>query len=151
MWRFADERDDWDLDFDYDYPEETEWVPTEELAKLMEYDRRPGGADSHGDSERWKSLGDHIQDKGFGNAVIVDYNPDTQAAHLSEGNHRVQLALERGIPAVPARVYRSRRTSPTQVQMNPQPQPEWLDYNNEHHWPSSIKPSHIGLLSLIHI
>jgi hypothetical protein len=136
---------DWDESLKYDHPEVTEWVPTHELKKFMEYDRRPGQPDSYSTPERWNALTEHIKEHGFGSPAILDFNPDTGMAHMSEGNHRTQIALDSAIPAVPVRVYRSRRTSPTQVPVNPQPQEEWRDHQGEHHWPSDIRPSHIGL------
>lgn len=151
MWHFADARgqhrvlEGWDDEFKYPYPEETEWVPTHELRKFMEYDRRPGGLHSDGDIERWNALSDHIKQNGFANPVILDFNPDTGHAYMSEGNHRTQIALDAGIPAMPVRVYRSRRTSPTQIPVNAIAQPEWENHRGDTHWPSNMKPSHIGL------
>lgn len=135
----------WDDELRHDYRDVTEWVPTHELKKFMEYDRRPGKPDAHSSPERWNALADHIKDNGFANAVVLDFNPDTGHAHMSEGNHRTQIALDAGIPHMPVRVYRSRRTSPTQIPVNPQPQPEWENHRGDTHWPSDIRPSHIGL------
>lgn len=92
-----------------------EWVPTHELAKFMEYDRRPGGKDFAGSEDYWNALGDDITEHGFNEPVFIDYHPEENVGHLSEGNHRVQLALERGIPYVPAIMYRSRRNSERKV------------------------------------
>ncbi len=160
-WRFGDNRSqqrvldpvgferehDWDQSLKYDHPEETEWVPTEHLKQFMEFDRRPGQPESYSSPERWNALTEHIKEHGLGSPVILDYNPDTNMAHMSEGNHRTQIALDNGIPALPVRVYRSRRTSPVQVPVNGQPQPEWEDRHDPlgYHWPTNIRPSHIGL------
>lgn len=139
---------EWDPPGDVQHGNENiEWVPTHVLKKFVEYDRRPGGDDSMDDPERWNALGEHIKNNGFRNPVWLDYNPDTGHAHLSEGNHRVQLSLDHGIPAVPTRVIRSRRTSPTQIPVDLQPQPEWEDRfsPNGYRVPEMMKPSHIGL------
>jgi hypothetical protein len=139
---------DWDREGDVQHGHpDIEWVPTHELRKFIEYDRRPGGQHSHGNSERWNALGEHLLTEGFKNPVWLDYNPDTGMSHMSEGNHRAQIALDAGIPAVPVRVYRSTRTSPTQISVKIQPQPEWSDQFSEKGYrvPQNMRPSHIGL------
>jgi len=139
---------DWDREGDVNrgHPD-IEWVPTNELRKFIEFDRRPGGKDAWSSPERWEALGEHLKTHGFRNPVWLDYNPDTGYAHMSEGNHRTQLALDHGIPAVPVRVYRSTRESPTQIPVKAQPQEEWADAFDPtgYHWPQYMKPSHLGL------
>lgn len=137
----------WDEDLKYDHHPATEWVPTHELRKFMEFDRRPNSPDANSTPERWKALKDHINQHGFANAVVLDFNPDTGHAHMSEGNHRTQIALDTGYPYMPVRVYRSRRTSPTQIKVNAIPRPEWADRHSPdgYHWPSDLSPSDIGL------
>jgi hypothetical protein len=139
---------DWDREGDVSrgHPD-IEWVPTNELRKFIEYDRRPGGKDAWSSPERWDALGEHLKTHGFRNPVWLDFNPDTGYAHMSEGNHRTQLALDHGIPAVPVRVYRSQRTSPTQIPVKAQPQEDWADAFDPtgYHYPQYMKPSHIGL------
>jgi hypothetical protein len=142
-------RNDWDRPGDVESAERLgiEWVPTHALKPFLEYDRRPGGKDAWGNQERWDALGEHLKANGFKNPVWIDFNPDESTGHLSEGNHRVQLALDHGIPAVPVRVYRSRRPSPTQVKVTPKPEPQWEDQFDPtgYHYPDYMKPSHIGL------
>lgn len=141
-------RHDWDRpgDVQHGHPD-IEWVPTHELKKFMEYDRRPGGKDSWNNPERWDALGKHILEHGFKNPIWIDYNPDTGHAHMSEGNHRTQLALDLGIPALPVRVYRSSRSSQTAVPVKASPEPEWEDRYDPtgYHWPEYMRPTHIGL------
>lgn len=124
-----------------------EWVPTHELAKFMEYDRRPGGRDNASSVERWEALKDHINQHGFNFPIHLEFNPDEGHAHMGEGNHRTQMALDLGIPAMPVRVNRSRRRSPTQIPVNLQMRPEWEDRYSEggYRVPDSLKPSWIGL------
>jgi hypothetical protein len=142
-------RNDWNRPGDVQDAERLgiEWVPTHALKPFLEYDRRPGGKDSWNNEERWNALGEHLKTHGFRNPVWIDFNPDESTGHLSEGNHRVQLALDHGIPAVPVRVYRSRRTSPTQVKVTPKPEPQWEDSYDPtgYHYPDYLRPSHIGL------
>jgi hypothetical protein len=139
-------RGDWDQPSETDHPD-VRWVPSHELAKFMEYDRKPGGKDAWTSQERWNALGEHIKQNGIKRPVWIDFNPDTSMAHLSEGNHRVQLALDHGLDAVPVRVIRSTRKSPTQVRVNATPQPEWEDRYDPsgYHWPQYMTAEHIGL------
>lgn len=140
-------RNSWDREDDVTHNPYVEWVPTHELRPFIEYDRRPGGRDSWNNQERWDALGEHLKANGFKNPVWIDFNQDENTGHLSEGNHRVQLALDHGIPAVPVRVYRSRRPSPTQIKVTPRPEPQWEDQFDPsgYHYPEYMKPSHIGL------
>jgi hypothetical protein len=124
---------------------DVEWVPTHALKPFMEYDRRPGQPDSASSPERWRALKDHIRQNGFNNPVILEYNPDTGTAHMGEGNHRTGIAHELGLPAMPVRINRSRRTSPTQIPVKIQERPEWRNHLGEQHVPASLKPSHLGL------
>lgn len=141
-------RNDWDREGDVSrgHPD-IEWVPTHVMKKFIEYDRRPGGRDAWSSPERWNALGQHIKQNGFKNPAWLDFNPDTGMAHLSEGNHRVQIAVDHGMPAIPVRVYRSTRNSPTQIPVKAQPQPEWEDSFDPtgYHWPQYMRPSHLGL------
>lgn len=141
----AERRQYWDQPGDVGRHPDIEWVPTHELKKFIEYDRRPGASDAHSSPERWRELGNHIRENGFKNPAVLEFNPDTGMAHMGEGNHRTWLALEHGIPAMPVRVYRSRRSSPTQVPVTIHPQPGWSDHRGEIRVPDSLKPSHIGL------
>lgn len=86
-------------------------VPIDFMDQARELDRAPGEKDFEGDPQKWNALKSHIQDHGILFPVILDYNPDTGHAHVSEGNHRVQIAKELGHSHVPAILYRSNRKS----------------------------------------
>ena len=156
-WRFAaadkyedpiayEREHDWDRQGDVGRHPDIEWVPTTELRKFIEYDRRPGKKDSWY-PDRYNALAKHIKQNGFKNPVQLEFNQDSGTAHMGEGNHRTWIALEAGIPSMPVRVNRSRRQSPTQVRVHLNPQPEWESQYDPsgYHVPSSLKPSHIGL------
>lgn len=146
-----EQRNDWDRPGDVQHGNENiQWVPIDELKRFMEYDRRPGAEHSVSSPERWNALGEHIKNNGFKNPVWIDYNPDSGMAHMSEGNHRTQIAIDHGIPAMPVRVYRSQRSSPTQIPLHAQPQPEWEDRYDPtgYRWPQYPLPEHIGLTSV---
>lgn len=133
----------WD-ERDLDHPD-IEWVPTHALKPFMEYNRRPGSKDAWSSKERWEALGEHIKANGITKPLWIDFNPHTSTGHLSEGNHRLQLALDHGIPALPVRVMQSQRQSPTQVPLQAIAQPEWADHRGETHWPTYMRASHVGL------
>lgn len=142
----AAERNQWDDSRgDVGHHPDIEWVPTAHLKQFIEFDRRPGRTHAIGSPERYEELASHIREHGFRNPVVLEYNPDTGHAHMGEGNHRTWIALEHGIPAMPVRVYRSRRESPTKVPVELQHRPEWEDFRGQQHIPDSLKPSHIGL------
>lgn len=138
------ERQQWGREGDVGSHPDIQWVPTHALRPFVEYDRRPG-REHGGDPDRYEALGEHIRQHGFKNPVVIEYNPDTGNAHMGEGNHRTWIAVENGIPAMPVRVYRSRRQSPTQVPVNLSPEPSWRDHRGEVRVPDSLKPEHIGL------
>jgi hypothetical protein len=52
-----------------------------------------------------------VAENGFTTAALLHYNHRTGAAYLAEGNHRVGIATELGIP-VPLVVYRTTKTAP---------------------------------------
>lgn len=117
------------------YSEHIEWVPTHALRPFREYDRRPGGTDAFTSPERWQALRSHIESEGLKNPLRLMYHEDDHVAHLGEGNHRLQIAEDLGLPSLPVTVVRGRRTSPTQVHVSPFPGRA----------PDLFKPSLIGL------
>jgi hypothetical protein len=87
------------------------WVPTDVVARFSEYDRRPGGKHEIHFPGYWDTLREHIRENGFKSPLYLDVNQDKETAHLSEGNHRVQIAQELGLSHVPVIMYRSNRSS----------------------------------------
>lgn len=83
------------------------FVPTEHLHAIREYDR--AGADGNPESRRViDSIRQDIRaGKGITNPLMVEYDHKSNWAYLGEGNHRLQAAIEEGVPVVPARVVRS--------------------------------------------
>ena len=53
-----------------------------------------------------EALRQSIAEHGVHSPVILNYNPDTQAVWVAEGNHRIKLADELGLDSIPARVMR---------------------------------------------
>jgi hypothetical protein len=86
-------------------------VPTHVLARMREYDR--SDASQHpGSREVIDSLRQDLREgKGFHNPAMIEYDHKSGWAYLGEGNHRVQAAVEEGVPEIPARVIRSSSAS----------------------------------------
>lgn len=106
-----------------------EMVPTEEVAKFMEYDRVTGPPGQQGDDPEYLSaLRQHIQDKGMNFPIFIDYNPKTGEGHVSEGHHRIEIARYLGMEAVPVLIYPSTRKGRRSRQMGP----FTGEYENQH-------------------
>lgn len=132
-----------DLDSEF-HSKDVQWVPTKHLVPLQEYNRTPGGQEGISALlPKYEALRQHIIDHGFKNPVWVDYHQDTGHAHVSEGNHRLTIAQELGIPALPVKVYRSRRNSNGLSQRLKNPEDVKEAFNG---WiPQTMKASDIGL------
>jgi len=88
-----------------------ELVPVSYLWGLREHTRQRAGTPGHGrawseEPENWDELKESIRAEGIREPLILDYNPYTGYALLSEGNHRLAIAKELGISCVPVRAYR---------------------------------------------
>lgn len=85
----------------YDYPHNAEWVPTETIWMLREYDRRHRGAGNVLGIQQSLAL------FGFTAPVIITYYQHSKTALLGEGNHRVAAARRLNMPFTLARVVRN--------------------------------------------
>jgi hypothetical protein len=115
------------------FPEYIEYVPTEALIPYQEYDRDLS-------SEYSTDLATHIENYGVHSPIILEYNVDNGQVHIGEGNHRLKIALQQGIEAVPVRVYTSMRQGQN-YGMVPEPYPP----DEFNYVPQHLKPSDIGL------
>jgi hypothetical protein len=61
--------------------------------------------------EAWIQLVGDVAVNGFREPAVLEYNPETGQGYLGEGNHRLGVALELGIP-LPVVVQRTRKTTP---------------------------------------
>jgi ParB-like chromosome segregation protein Spo0J len=84
-------------------------VPTSEVDKYKEYDRRavqhPGR-----DTDTINKLKEDISKNGITEPLILKYGVEDGKAHLWEGNHRLAAAKELGLKEVPVRVVTSPKT-----------------------------------------
>jgi hypothetical protein len=122
-----------------------EWLPTELVMKFREYDREDGDADY------LDGLTEKIKREGFKEPFLLEYSRSTRTALLTEGNHRLAVAVRLGWPEVPVRVYR-REGAFNRGAGVPVPgfdeTPYWNeDYKREitPHVPADMKPSDIGV------
>lgn len=82
---------------------QAEYMAPEHCLPYREYD---WSADNNRDgSEHWNALRDHVAQHGFNEPAFLHYNPTSGKGYFGEGNHRVGIAHELGIP-VPVVVYR---------------------------------------------
>lgn len=121
----------------------SELVPISELKKFQEFDRRPGS--EHGDNpERWQTLGDHIEQNGILSPTWLNFNPRSGRAYLGEGNHRLDLAAERGYTHVPVVMYQHHHDSQYVPGV-----PVNIPAADKHGYlPQYMKPSDFGIESL---
>jgi hypothetical protein len=120
---------------------ETQMVPVEALRPYMEWDRELGH------DQYTRDLYDHIQQHGINEGLFLDYNPDTGKGHISEGNHRLQIADQIGISHVPLTVYRSQR-KPRNGQWEGHPLPQQVEPDRYNYVPQTIRPTDVGLPGL---
>jgi hypothetical protein len=79
---------------------------------LLPYREHAWSRDHNRDGvEAWDALRDEVARDGFREAAVLSYNHKTGRGYLGEGNHRVGIALELGIP-VPLVILRSTKTEP---------------------------------------
>jgi hypothetical protein len=120
---------------------ETQMVPVEALRPYMEWDRELGH------DQYTRDLYDHIRQHGINEGLFLDYNPDTGKGHISEGNHRLQIADQQGISHVPLTVYRSQR-KPRNGQWEGHPLPQQVEPDRYNYVPQTIRPTDVGLPGL---
>ena len=128
------------------YYRSMELVPIEVLKKYREYDRLKKPMNK----ETYEKLKADILENGIQDISIILYGTETDTAILGEGNHRLAIAEELGIKAIPVRVVRQRNTYQNSDESFP-PQKvrgfirEKDEYGYEKHIPGDLSPSQIGI------
>ena len=128
------------------YYRSMELVPIEELKKYREYDRLKNPLNR----ETYEALKADIIENGIKDISIIMYGTETDTAILGEGNHRLAIAEELGIKAIPVRAVRQRNTyQHSDISFPPQKVPgfkrEKDEYGYEKHIPGDLSPSQIGI------
>lgn len=86
-------------------------LPMREIVRTREENRRYFVSSSEDRRtamhEGWDKLKAEIAENGITEPVMIEYNPETGYASLTEGNHRVGIAADLGRARVPAVVVRS--------------------------------------------
>jgi hypothetical protein len=131
------------------YYRDMELVPIEVLKKYREYDR----SQSPLNKESYEELKADIMENGIKDILIITYGTETDTAILGEGNHRLAIAEELGIQAVPVRVVRQRNTyQNSDISFPPQKVKgvvrEKDEYGYDKHIPGNLSPSQIGIESI---
>lgn len=124
----------------YDFPEHAEWVRTEVMWNLREYDRgltRPDGV---------ARVAASLKRFGFVAPVLLIYYQHDRAALLGEGNHRVAAALMLDMEWCLVRVMRNTRYPGPRHYTSRTPVPvPGAEPNRFGHVNADLKPSEIGL------
>jgi hypothetical protein len=131
------------------YYRHMELVPVEVLKRYREYDRRKDPIDKAG----YKRLKKDIMENGITDISILIYGTETETAMLGEGNHRLAIAEELGIKAIPVRVFRQSNTYQHSDTSFPAQKVRGVirekdHYGYEKHIPANLSPSDIGIESL---
>jgi hypothetical protein len=96
--------------------------------------------------EEWNVLRDDVALNGFRKPAFLEYNHKTGEGYLGEGNHRLGVALELGIP-VPVVVHRTWKTAPDYPMKQVTEPGRWSmrDERGFSKFPVFVRPSEIGL------
>ena len=87
----------------FDYSHEFQMVRTQDLWEYKEFDRSltPKYGNDHDHLEQVRRF---ILKNGFQEPIIISCDLKTGKAYITEGNHRLWVALKEGIPYIPCRV-----------------------------------------------
>lgn len=118
----------------------TEMVKTSTIDKYKEFTReKPMGGEA-----RFQKLKSNIEKYGIKEPLIIIYYKYDNTAYLAEGNHRLRIAKELGLPKVPVRVLRAEAEG--KKSGNPvKPVRGYIKKDPIEHVPADLKPSQIGL------
>jgi hypothetical protein len=132
-----------------EYHDKAEYVPIDVLKQFVEIDRRvtpkfranePGAVIDE--------LANDIKANGLKEPLILEYDPATHTALLTEGNHRIVAAEALGMTEVPVRVtvaqHRTRPEFAGAEKLQPQFQPvRGIEPNADGYIPADLRPSDI--------
>ena len=116
-------------------------VPVSELIKFREFDRR-GESAGHDDKINW--LKSDMVNNGIKEPLSIEYSSIDNAVFLTEGNHRLNAAIELGIDYMPAKVI-TNRNGFSDVIKNKCMKVIGVKPNEHGFIPNAFKPSDIGL------
>ncbi len=131
------------------YYRSMELVPIEVLKKYREYDRLKNLINR----KRYEELKADIIINGIKDIAIIMYGTETDTAILGEGNHRLAIAEELGIKAIPVRIVRQRNTYQHSDESFPPQKVKGVirekdEYGYQKHIPADLSPSDIGIESI---
>ena len=87
----------------FDYSHEFQMVKTQDLWEYREFDRSlmPKAGNNHDHLEQVRRF---ILKNGFQEPIIISCDLTTGKAYITEGNHRLWVAIQEGIPFIPCPV-----------------------------------------------
>ena len=87
----------------FDYSHEFQMVKTQDLWEYREFDRSlmPKAGNNHDHLEQVRRF---ILKNGFQEPIIISCDLTTGKAYITEGNHRLWVVIQEGIPFIPCRV-----------------------------------------------
>lgn len=125
----------------YNLYENVEFIDTELMDKMKEYDRLERPLTSNIDE-----LGADIIKNGFKEPLILDFNPYNGQLKIAEGNHRLAVAKKFGIKKVPVIAMRSRYMEDGTYKINPANIVPREDGILGTYYDDEMKPSKLGKL-----
>jgi len=123
-----------------------ELVPVSELIKFREFDRKVNPKYNQDNSfDNIFHLIYMFQKQGVKSPLIIEYSPEDNVVLLTEGNHRLNSAIDLGMEYLPARVVLRKfgKLSPSKIKKTMQV--VGIEPNKNNFIPSDLKPSHIGI------
>jgi hypothetical protein len=123
---------------------EAEYIDPADFLRYREY---AWSREHNRDGKRaWDALRDDVAQNGFREPAFLEYNHETGQGYLSEGNHRLGVAVELDIP-LPVVVHRTRKTAPEYPmrQVTDPGQYSMSDERGFSQFREFMRPSDIGL------
>lgn len=121
-----------------------EMVPVYKLIQFREFNR----GEKEDERANIEELKASIQENGITEPLIVIYHIGDRSVYLSEGNHRLQAAIELGLKELPVRVVRVGEGGYPSVheERGVGAIVEGYEPNQYGYVPGDLKPSQIGLI-----
>lgn len=119
-----------------------EFVDIELLDKIKEFDRKVQRVRTDEEVERLKQA---IIENGITDPVMIDFCPYDGTIKLGEGNHRLMIAKELGLPSLPATCVRfGRGVDNYKMKLNPDNITPREDGQYGKYYDQPMKPSKLG-------
>ena len=126
----------------FDSADRVELVDVNLLDQIKEFDRRVQRVKT---DEQINDLKNAIIENGITSPVMIEFCPYDGTIKLCEGNHRLMIAKELGLPTIPAKCVRSESTvSNYKMKLNPENITPREDGEYGKYYYNPMKPSMLG-------